>query len=65
MDKQITFTSAPIVIPPAALPSREIGACVEFQGIVRELEQGRALSIYAEDGAQVPPGMGTGRWQVG
>jgi len=44
MDKQITFTSAPIVIPPAALPSREIGACVEFHGIVRELEQGQALA---------------------
>jgi len=44
MDKQITFTTGPIVIPPAALPSREIGACVEFQGIVRELEQGQALA---------------------
>jgi molybdopterin synthase catalytic subunit len=44
MEKQITFTTAPIVIPPPALPSREIGACVEFQGIVRELEQGQALA---------------------
>jgi molybdopterin synthase catalytic subunit len=44
MEKQITFTSAPIVIPPPALSSREIGACVEFQGIVREMEQGRALA---------------------
>jgi molybdopterin synthase catalytic subunit len=44
MEKQITFTSIPIVIPPAVLPSREIGACVEFQGIVRELEQGQALA---------------------
>ena len=44
MEKQITFTSSPIAIPPAALPSREIGACVEFQGIVRELEQGQSLA---------------------
>jgi molybdopterin synthase catalytic subunit len=44
MEKQITFTSEPIVIPPTALPSREIGACVEFQGIVREIEQGNALA---------------------
>ncbi|MEI9896852.1 MAG: molybdenum cofactor biosynthesis protein MoaE [Chthoniobacter sp.] len=44
MEKQIAFTTAPIVIPPATLPSREIGACVEFQGIVRELEQGQALA---------------------
>ena len=43
MKKHITFTSEPIVIPAAALPSREIGACVEFQGIVRELERGEAL----------------------
>ena len=44
MEKQITFTSEPIVIPPAVLPSREIGASVEFLGIVRELEQGNALA---------------------
>ena len=44
MEKSITFTSEPIVVPPAALPSREIGACVEFQGIVRELEQGETLA---------------------
>ncbi|HSI15756.1 MAG TPA: molybdenum cofactor biosynthesis protein MoaE [Chthoniobacter sp.] len=44
MEKQITFINGPIVIPPAVLPSREIGACVEFQGIVRELEQGQSLA---------------------
>src|SRR5258708_22601176 len=44
MDKQIIFTTEPIVIPPPALPTREIGACVEFQGIVRELEQGQSLA---------------------
>ena len=44
MEKIITFTSEPIVIPPAALPTREIGAYVEFQGVVRELEQGETLT---------------------
>ena len=44
LNRVILFTSDPIVIPPTALPSREIGACVEFQGIVRELEQGNALT---------------------
>jgi len=44
MDRQILFTSEPIVIPPATLATREIGACVEFQGIVRELEQGQTLA---------------------
>jgi molybdopterin synthase catalytic subunit len=42
--KEIVFTAAPIVVPPFALPSREIGACVEFHGIVRELEDGAALT---------------------
>lgn len=44
MDLAIHFTSAPIVVPPVSLPSREIGACVEIQGIVRELENGAALA---------------------
>lgn len=43
MEKQILFTPEPIVVPPVNLPSREIGACLEFQGIVRELEKGEAL----------------------
>lgn len=42
--KEILFTTEPIVIPTMALPSREIGACLEFQGLVRELEQGAALA---------------------
>lgn len=41
---EIHFTAEPIVIPPEKLPSREIGAAVEFQGIVRELENGDALA---------------------
>jgi molybdopterin synthase catalytic subunit len=44
MEKQIVFTAEPIVVPALALPSREIGACVEFQGIVRETEQDRQLA---------------------
>jgi len=39
METQISFTAAPIVIPPLTLSSAEVGACVEFQGIVRELEK--------------------------
>ena len=49
MEISIRFTHDPIVIPPAVLPSREIGACLEFQGIVREMEDGRALAgLYYE-----------------
>lgn len=44
MEKLLAFTHGPIVIPPPALPSREIGACVEFSGIVRETENDRALA---------------------
>ena len=44
MEISICFTHDAIVIPPAALPTREIGACLEFQGIVREMEGGAALA---------------------
>jgi molybdopterin synthase catalytic subunit len=44
MEISIHFTQEPIVIPPVALLSREIGACLEFQGIVRETEDGAALA---------------------
>ena len=43
MRVEIVFTEAPILPPSLALPSREVGASVEFQGIVRELENGRSL----------------------
>jgi molybdopterin synthase catalytic subunit len=42
--KDIVFTHEPIVVPLNTLPSREIGACVEFLGIVRELEQSQPLA---------------------
>ncbi len=44
MEITIEFTTAPIVPPPIALPSREVGASVEFLGMVRELENGAPLS---------------------
>ena len=44
MDFEISFTHAPITPPAASLPSREIGASLEFLGIVRELENGRKLA---------------------
>ena len=43
MRSEIVFTHEPIAIPSLELPSREIGACVEFQGIVREIEGPKAL----------------------
>ena len=43
MITHIAFTEEAILARPLSLPSREIGACVEFQGIVRELEGGTAL----------------------
>jgi len=44
MEISIRFTREAIVAPPEVLPSREIGACLEFQGIVRETEGGVALA---------------------
>lgn len=38
MNIDITFTHAPIALEPSRLPSREIGAVVEFLGVVREKE---------------------------
>jgi molybdopterin synthase catalytic subunit len=49
MQIAIQFTTEAIVIPPLEWPHREVGACVEFHGIVRELEQGQALAgLYYE-----------------
>ncbi|MGH7953269.1 MAG: molybdopterin synthase catalytic subunit [Limisphaerales bacterium] len=39
----IEFTRAPIVPPTAPAISKEIGAQVEFQGIVREMENGKII----------------------
>lgn len=43
MKISIAFTEANIVIPELLLNSREIGALVEFQGLVREMEGEKAL----------------------
>jgi molybdopterin synthase catalytic subunit len=49
MQTRVQFTTAPIVVPPHCLPHREVGACVEFHGIVRELEGSDALAgLYYE-----------------
>ncbi len=52
MKIEIHFTSDPIAIPTATLASREIGACVDFQGIVRETENGAALTGIHYDAYQ-------------
>lgn len=44
MDISLRFTTEPIVAPPLGLPHLEIGACVEFWGIVREMEKGAKLA---------------------
>lgn len=44
MDAEVIFTQYEIVLPRLVLPSREVGACVEFLGIVRELEAGLPLT---------------------
>ena len=43
MEIGIEFTNCLIEIPPPARPGCETGAVVEFQGIVRELEEGRPI----------------------
>lgn len=43
MEKHIEFIRARIVPPETLLPNREVGAQVEFLGIVRELENGAAI----------------------
>ena len=43
MKTRIEFTRAPIVPPAPEFSAREIGACLEFSGIVRELENGKKI----------------------
>jgi molybdopterin synthase catalytic subunit len=40
MKTRIEFTRSPIVPPAREFSTREIGACLEFSGVVRELENG-------------------------
>ena len=44
MHVEIRFTREAIAIPALQLPSHEVGACVEFQGIVRGSEKGEPLA---------------------
>ena len=44
MRVEIHFTHETVAVPPLALSSREIGACAEFHGIVRELENGSSIA---------------------
>ena len=49
MKTYIEITHAPIVAPALELSGREIGACLEFSGVVRELENGKKISgLYYE-----------------
>ena len=49
MKIEIVFTDEKIVPPPPEFLSREIGASVEFSGIVREMERGTTLEgLYYE-----------------
>ena len=44
METHIVFTHAPITVPALALPSHEVGVCVEFHGIVRATEGAHTLA---------------------
>ncbi len=46
METHIQFTTSMIIPPPMQLASRETGACVEFSGIVREMENGKPISSF-------------------
>ena len=43
MKTHIEFNRSPIVPPAPEFSVREIGACLEFSGIVRELENGKRI----------------------
>lgn len=43
MKTRIEFTRSPIVPPAPEFSMLEIGACLEFSGIVRELENGKKI----------------------
>jgi molybdopterin synthase catalytic subunit len=44
MKTRIEFTRAPVVPPAAENSSPEIGACLDFSGIVREMEHGKKIA---------------------
>ena len=44
MNFDLSFVEGPIAVPTCKLPSRELGAVVEFHGIVREQEGASAVT---------------------
>jgi molybdopterin synthase catalytic subunit len=44
MTNHIEFTCTPIVAPASVLLAREVGACVEFHGVVREMENKQSIA---------------------
>ena len=49
MKTRIEFTRLAIVPPAASFPMLETGACLEFSGVVRELENGKKIpGLYYE-----------------
>jgi molybdopterin synthase catalytic subunit len=49
METHIEFTRSQIIPPANQFVSRELGACLEFSGIVRELENGKMIpGLYYE-----------------
>ena len=49
MESEVLFVSGPISVPEMAPVSREVGAVVEFRGIVREIEgEGRITGLCYE-----------------
>ncbi len=61
MKRHIEFTRQPIIAPPTILDSKEIGAQVEFQGLVRELENGKKYSRAFLRGPRAHGKAGTGK----
>lgn len=53
MKISITFTHDPIVIPPCVTGLKEIGAVLEFHGVVREMEGERALKGLSYEAYEV------------
>ena len=44
MESEVIFVSEPISVPAKKVASREVGAVVEFHGIVREIESGKTIA---------------------
>lgn len=44
MNHRVEFTRKAIIVPPTPTDAKEVGAQVEFQGIVREMEDGQPIA---------------------